>query len=48
MDHILNDKIIKEFKGTEEMEKYREKVQEYTHYDIGRKIPEAVTGFTEE
>ena len=48
MNQILNNEIIKEFKGTEEMEKYKEKVQEYTNYDIGRKIPETATGFTEE
>ena len=30
------------------MEKYREKVHEYTHYDIGRKIPESVPCFSEE
>ena len=30
------------------MEKYKEKVQEYTHYDIGRKIPETVVCFTED
>ena len=30
-----------------EKEKYRNKVKEFTHYQIGRKIPETVSKFTD-
>lgn len=45
---IENEKVYKDLRTIEEVEKYREKVHEYTHYDIGRKIPESVPCFSEE
>ena len=48
IQNILSHKVIEEFKGAEEMEKYKEKVQEYTNYEIGRKIPETVACYTED
>lgn len=34
-------------KEESEKEKYKARVKEYTHYLIGRKIPEAIENFTE-
>ena len=45
---MISEKIIQEMKTGDEFEKYKEKVQEYTHYEIGRKIPESVHCYTED
>ena len=47
MYQLESDRYLN-MKNVEDLDKYREKVQEYTQYDIGRKIPESVQCFSEE